>query len=100
MSVFLVRIAQAAEEDLREAFLWYEDQQAGLGSKFEKAFRKSLTQIRENPKKFQIRYSTVRVCFLKNFPYGIHFTIDDQQVLIAAVFHTSRNPRLWNERSQ
>lgn len=35
---------------------------------------------------------------VKDFPYLIHFTINDSLkiILIIAVIHTSRNPETWN----
>jgi hypothetical protein len=32
---YSVKIAHAAETDVRDAFLWYEDQKENLGSRFE-----------------------------------------------------------------
>ncbi len=43
-------IAKAAEKDLHEAFIWYEEKEAHLGQRFEKsiksAFRSSLSRHR------------------------------------------------------
>ncbi len=48
---YTLHIAEAAEGDIREAFLWYEEQKEGLGNTFEKHISKALDSIRENPLK-------------------------------------------------
>jgi len=94
MSFFLT-ISEAAENDIREAFLWYEEQLPQLGSRFEKHVSLSMETILGNPQKFQVRYGKTHICFLKKFPYGIHFVVNADEILIVSVFHTSRNPIRW-----
>jgi plasmid stabilization system protein ParE len=92
---YSLEIAAEAETDIRNAFLWYEDQQENLGSTFEQEIKKAIQSIERNPLKTQIRYRDIRVFFLDKFPYGIHFKLDDDLILILAVFHTSQNPGKW-----
>ena len=70
---YSIEIADAAEDDIREAFLWYEDQKEDLGSLFENHTNKAIDSIQSNPLKTQIRYGNTRVSFLEKFPYGIHY---------------------------
>ena len=92
---YSVEIAAAAEDDIRNAFLWYEDQKVNLGNAFELEINKAIKSIQRNPFKTKVRYSDIRVFFLDKFPYGIHFKLDDEFILIIAVFHTSQNPENW-----
>ncbi len=89
-------IAQIAEEDIHEAFIWYEDQQQGLGLRLEQEFGQAIDSIRSNPLKTQIRYREIRVFFLPTFPFGIHFEVNQNEILILAFFHTSRDTKTWN----
>jgi plasmid stabilization system protein ParE len=95
---YSISIAEAAENDIREAFLWYEDQKDNLGSTFEDYVNKAVDSIQSNPLKTQVRYGSTRVFFLKKFPYGIHFQINENHILIVAVFHTSKEPEKWQSR--
>ena len=97
---YSIEIADAAEDDIREAFLWYEDQKEDLGSLFENHTNKAIDSIQSNPLKTQIRYDNTRVSFLEKFPYGIHFQANEKEkyILIVAVFHTSRDPKKWTDR--
>jgi len=98
MNYFLT-ISEAAEDDIREAFLWYEEQLPNLGTRFEEHISSAMLKILENPLKFQVRHDRVHICFLKKFPYGIHFVLNEDEILIVSVFHTSRNPKRWKQRT-
>jgi toxin ParE1/3/4 len=96
--IYSLSIAEAAENDIREAFLWYEKQKEGLGKRFEERINKAVESIQRNPVKTQIRYNNVRIFFLAKFPFGIHFQVIENHILIVAVFHTSQDPEKWNTR--
>jgi hypothetical protein len=51
---------------------------------------------------YAIRYADVRCMLVKKFPFMVHFTIDENQKLVEvfAVHHTSRNPKIWEERKK
>lgn len=91
--LYSLSIASAVEDDIREAFLWYEMTQDGLGHKFQEAVIKAVASIQSNPLKTQVRYGNTRIFFLKKFPYGIHFQVDTSahHVLLIALFHTAQN---------
>ena len=91
-------MSEAAELDIRDAFLWYEDQKDSLGLTFEKHISKTIQNIQKNPLKIQIRYNQTRVAFLKKLPYGVHFNLIENEIIIVAVFHTSQSPKKWSKR--
>ena len=47
------------------------------------------------PEGFQIKYKNVRTVLLSQFPYHIHYIIDDEkmQIVIIAIIHSYRNPK-------
>lgn len=98
---YSVSIDEAAEEDIRDAYLWYRDQKNSLGNRFEEHVSKAVNSIRSNPLKTQVRYGDIRVFFLQKFPYGIHFQVDQnmKSILIVAVFHTARDSEKWKIRN-
>tara|TARA_R110002074_G_scaffold43285_1_gene112992 strand:+ start:582 stop:884 length:303 start_codon:yes stop_codon:yes gene_type:complete len=97
---YSISIAEVAENDIRKAFLWYEEQKTNLGSLFGQHVSKAVESIQANPLKTQIRYANTRIFFLKKFPFGIHFRVNEtkNQVLIVAVFHTSKDAESWTLR--
>ena len=78
---------------LGDAFLWFEDQKDNLGLTFEKHISKIIQTIQKNPLKIQIRYNQTRVAFLKKFPYGVHFNIIENEIIIVAVFSYFSKPK-------
>jgi len=95
---YKVSITAIAENDIREAFLWYEGQKENLGNLFKKHVSKAVNSILNNPLKTQVSYGEIRVFFLRKFPFGIHFHVAGNNILIVAVFHTSINPESWKDR--
>ena len=96
---FNIVIEPVALLDIQQAIDYYDDQQIGLGKKFEAAVNKHLVALEKNPF-FQIRYDDIRCLPVKKYPYMIHFTIDEanKMVNIRAVFDTSLNPNKWTQR--
>jgi len=43
--------------------------------------------------KIQIRYNQTRVAFLQQFPYGVHFNIIENEIIIVAVFSYFSKPK-------
>lgn len=89
-----------AKEDIRDAAIWYNEKQNGLGKRFTNEVREKVHFIRQNPKSVNIRYKEVRTLVLDVFPFMVHYTIDEdtKTIIISAVLHTSRNPVLWGKR--
>ncbi|HWB64884.1 MAG TPA: type II toxin-antitoxin system RelE/ParE family toxin [Chitinophagales bacterium] len=92
MKVFF---SEFVEDDLAQAYEWYELKSAGLGEEFLLAFNKALALITEHPKIFAVKYLGFRICLLNRFPFGIHFKEDDGSIYIIGVYHTSRSPAEW-----
>jgi len=90
-------ISTYAKTDLSEASKWYENQQKGLGKRFLYEIKTAFDTISLNPVGFQIRYDDYRVYYTKAFPYSIHYkyVVDKNEIHIKAVFHTARNPEIW-----
>ena len=93
-------ILPQAKEDIMEAAQWYNKQQTGLGKRFTTEIREKVHFIRQSPKASNIRYKNVRTTVLNVFPFMIHYTVDEKNktIIVSAVLHTSRDPKLWESR--
>ena len=89
----------AALNDIQKAIDYYDDQQIGLGQKFEESLNRHFISLRKTPF-YQVRYDDVHCLPVKKYPYMVHFTINnrDKIVTVRAVFHTSLNPDGWQKR--
>jgi toxin ParE1/3/4 len=97
---FKIELDPLAIKDLQTAIDYYEEQQRGLGSKFETTVDKHFAALSKNPF-FQIRYDAIHCMPIRKFPYMVHFSIDEvsKLVRIIAVLHTSLDPDgNWGER--
>ena len=90
-----------AKKDIKEAAVWYNSRQKGLGKRFTANVRHKLTRIQQTPYIAAIRYDDVHTAVLDVFPFMVHYCIDEseQVITVYAVLHTSRNPDIWSTRS-
>ena len=84
----------AVASDIINAVDYYKAISPSLAKQFLFRLREAKTYIAKSPQGFQIRYNTVRTVLLKQFPYHIHYIIDDKgkQVIILAIIHAYKNP--------
>ena len=71
----MLLIARAAQDDIRAAALWYEQQQQGLGAEFINDIDKSLIRIENAPMQFPFRYLDMRRALVRRFPYAVYFEV-------------------------
>lgn len=95
---YSLKILEVSKQDIKEIALWYGGKQRELGKKFTNTVKNEVSIIHKNPHLYQIRYDDVRVALTEMFPYSIHFTIYDTVIVIKAVYHTSRNSKIWVDR--
>jgi plasmid stabilization system protein ParE len=82
-----------AEQELREAQQWYEEQQSGLAVEFTQAIDRVLDRIAENPRLYPEIYQGARRAVCRPFPYLLWYRIVDDQVIVLACVHGKRDPR-------
>ncbi|HVW16391.1 MAG TPA: type II toxin-antitoxin system RelE/ParE family toxin [Mucilaginibacter sp.] len=92
--MFKVDLSPKARGELSEAWEWYEEQQSGLGLRFENEFFKKAYLIESNPLHYPSK-GKYRETKIDDFPYLIVFKVDRHRelILIVSVFHTSRHPK-------
>lgn len=87
-----------AEEDLKEAFSWYEDNRTGLGYDFLLQVDAGIHFIKRNPEIHSIEYKGTRKHIIKRFPYKIIYLIEEEKIIVIAVIHDKRSPELSKKR--
>ena len=97
---FKILVKPEAELDAVESALWYNGQSEGLGIKFLEALGLEIQRIKSNPKLFRVKYRQTRVSHVDRFPYGIHYKIEGETIVVLAILHTSRNPQIWKDRQE
>ncbi len=94
MSYSLVFNAHA-EDEFIAAYKWYEEQQKGLGERFQLETEKQLQKIISNPLAYHFSKGNFRESSLVHFPFTIVFVLKENKkiIYISSIFHTSRNPK-------
>ena len=87
-----------AEKDIAEAAEWYDRQRAGLSLQFREALDNTFALIEENPRLHAQVYRDLRRALVRRFPYGVFYVTRAEELVVVAVLHTARNPRLWRAR--
>jgi len=90
---------RAARAEFDEAHAWYERQQIGLGEEFSERVHDLLTRIAETPLMHQCIYKDIRRAMVRRFPYLVLYRVKSDHVRVIGVFHSSRNPKIWQVRT-
>jgi len=96
--IYKIIIRPEAEDDLKEAFAWYEDKRKGLGYDFLLQIDAGLKFIKRDPKLLPLEYKGARKHLLKRFPYKVIYLIDGEKIIVIAVIHGKRSPKLLERR--
>jgi len=101
MKKHTVKIDPDALNDIQEITNWYNDQQKGLGGRFQETTIQQINSLKKDPHIYAIRYNEIRCMSVNKFPYMAHFYINDENntVEILAVISTDRNPKIWEEKT-
>lgn len=94
--MFEIILLSQAEDELSDAYDWYEGQQPALGNRFYKEINYYLSLLEKDPNLFAIKYTEeLRAVSVNKFPYLIIYWINDadKMVYVVSIFHTSRNPK-------
>ena len=94
-----VAFLRRAREELDEAATWYERQTPGLGQRFKDHVGEVLDRVRRTPEIHGRVYGDVRCAKVRRFPYAVYYRIEPDRVVVIAVFHGKRDPRVWQRRS-
>ncbi len=91
-------IRPEAEEDLTQAFEWYESQRKGLGHDFLLCVEAGLARVSRNPGIYGKVYKDIRRVLIDRFPFGIFYIDNENNIIVLAVLHARRNPNTWRDR--
>ena len=89
-----------AEEEFYEAIEYYEECQDGLGLEFAKEVFATIERIVNFSQAWSKICENIRRCLVNRFPYGIIYTIQNDEIIILAVMHLNRKPKYWKERAK
>ena len=89
---FSLEITTEANLEIVEAYVYYEEKQAGLGERFLKQLDKYFIKILQTPKHYAVKRKPYREAFIRKFPFLIIYEVTEEKIIVYSVFNTSRNP--------
>jgi toxin ParE1/3/4 len=87
-----------ADEELKAAVLWYQQQRSDLGEAFLEEFDRTLSRILSEPKRWRKIRGDNRKLNFDRFPYAIVYNVQGGTLYIKAVMHLRRRPFYWSYR--
>jgi plasmid stabilization system protein ParE len=97
MAVKLI-IAPEAEQDIDEAYGWYEGRRTGLGEEFLGCVDACIQAVCRTPEMYATIHENYRRGLVRRFPYAIFYEFAAETVTIYCVSHTSQHPDKWRRR--
>jgi plasmid stabilization system protein ParE len=97
MSLPVVLLPEAQAE-FDEAVDWYE-QRVRRGAEFIDWVQEVLDRIAALPQIHQVVYQDIRRAVVRRFPYSVMYRVEPGRVLVIAVFHSRRDPSIWQARA-
>ena len=94
-----IKFHSEARKEFFETADYYEEQVVGLGDVFIDEVEKVLDVIEQQPASGTKITKTERRFLVSRFPYGIIYSIEEDQITIFAVMNLRRKPGYWKSRT-
>ena len=91
-------LAPEVEQDLKEAYDWYQERRDGLGEEFLTCVDACIQAACRSPEMNAIIRKDYRRALVRRFPYSIFYGYVGNSVTVYSVFHNSQNPAKWRRR--
>lgn len=95
---FNIQVRRAAELDIAEAEIWYENQRLGLGSEFLSEISRIFVVLGQTPLMHPVLHRDVRRAILRRFPYLLWYRVVNNDVTVLACTHVRKNPEKVTRR--
>jgi plasmid stabilization system protein ParE len=94
-----ILLLEAAEADLADAKAWYRQCHPSLESNFLRCVEEALGRIGDHPLAYPAAAGEFRMAIVHRFPYRIVYRPTPKHIIVVAIVHTSRDPRVWFSRT-
>jgi plasmid stabilization system protein ParE len=94
-----VRFHPEADEEYREALIWYQTRSPQSADRFEAEVERVAGEIAARPLMFPKYDDDHRFALLHYFPYSLVYRPTPDDILVVAVAHSHRRPGYWQGRT-
>ena len=89
-------LSDRAERDFRKAREYYDRDNVDLGNRFIDSVLMAIRVARERPTSFPRIRRNIHAVRCNVFPYRVYFQVLSDRIRVLAIYHTARNPKLWD----
>ena len=93
-----VEFLPGARLDVEASAAWYEEQEPGVGERFQGSVKLAEQKLRRNPLLGSPHRRNTRKWRLKRFPHSIIYREEPDRIVIVAVAHAKRSADYWERR--
>jgi plasmid stabilization system protein ParE len=98
---YLLSLRREAVVDMAEAEAFYAEEQPDLDQRFRNDVAELLKRIQESPRQFPISEKPpYRMATMATFPFSVYFSVQQNKIVIIAVYHAQRDPAGWKKRAK
>lgn len=95
-----VTFHRAASAEFIEASAWYESKRLGLALEFTVEIDRCVSLATEHPLQYAVVRADIRRVVANRFPYSVYFRAEKYRIIVLAVFHSSRDPAILEDRKR
>lgn len=99
MSRYTLVLAPAAEDDIRQAFVWYGERNRLAAEAFREEVFEAIERVADTRSHPAADEAGVRKRVLKRFPYSVLYEIEAETITVLAVAHHRRKPAYWKSKA-
>ena len=93
-----VRLLSPALEEFNASCEFYAAESIMAAGRFIDEIESAIEEIGEYPIRYPVYKGEIRMKILKDFPFTLIYSIEENEVLILSVMHQSRLPDFWKSR--
>ena len=95
---YKIVILPKAITDFEKSIDWYFKINSSLAKQFSNEIDNTIQFISKYPLLFQHSHNQYKSVNTPQFPFKIIYRIDEDKIIIAAIFHHKRNPKILSSR--
>ena len=93
-----ITFLEEAQSELDQAIEYYNSESPGLGAELLNEILNTLDRIINFPEAWQPLSENTRRCQTSRFPYGLIYSVLENEILIISVSNLHREPNYWKDR--
>jgi plasmid stabilization system protein ParE len=95
---YSLHIRIEAEQDLSEAYHYYQDCRDGLGDESLLCIEATLATITRQPGLYAAVHRNVHRALIHRSPFGVFYLVENNHIIVVAVMHVRRSPQFLHKR--